>query len=49
MDGSDHDMNHSNIKEVLLEMENKITPESQIVKYFDLLDAYMMSFYEYSL
>lgn len=49
MDGSDYDMNHSNIREALLEMENKETPEAQVVKYFDLLDAYMISIHEYSL
>lgn len=49
MDGSDYDMNHSNIRDALLEMENKETPEAQVVKYFDLLDAYMISIHEYSL
>lgn len=49
MDSGEYNMDYNTVRETLLEMENKQTPEAQIVKYFDLLDAYMMSIHEYSL
>ena len=35
-------------KSILAEMEDKKSPEAQLVKYFDLIDAYMVSIREYS-
>ena len=49
MDSGEYGMNPNEIRESLIEMENKVTPEAQMVKYFDLLDAYMMSIHEYCL
>jgi 5'-deoxynucleotidase YfbR-like HD superfamily hydrolase len=46
---SDFQGTYTVIKEILLEMDAKKTRESQVVKYFDLLDAYMMSIHEYGL
>jgi len=49
MDSGEYQMNPDEIIKTLLEMENKETPEAQMVKYFDLLDAYMMSIHEYGI
>jgi 5'-deoxynucleotidase YfbR-like HD superfamily hydrolase len=49
MDNEEYKIDYHSVREILFEMENKQTPESQVVKYFDLLDAYMMSIHEYIL
>jgi 5'-deoxynucleotidase YfbR-like HD superfamily hydrolase len=45
----DHNLGISKdaIMDIFLEMEDKKTQEAQLVKYFDLLDAYMMSVHEH--
>jgi hypothetical protein len=45
----DYYREHGTIEDILLEANAKITPESQMVKYFDILDGFCMAIHEYVL